>query len=96
MTTVTSTQYYDDLKNFIIKHTKKGEYKVYTSPFENGQYHKDYAFEDGSMFTEVNEMNYEEEVEIVVHGLTIKKTVKLIKHEYWSTEFGSRYWFEAR
>lgn len=93
MTTVTSTQYYEDLRDFIARH---GDYKVYTSPFVNGQYHKEYAFEDGAMLTEVNEMEYKEEVEIMIHGLKIKKIVEMIRHEYWSTEFSSKYWFEAR
>lgn len=97
MITVSYRDYSTDLANFIKKHSKKCDYQVYTSPFENGQYHKDYWFEDGAMFTEINEMDYEEAVEVTVHGISTVVYVKMIRHEYWSTDDAtSKYWYEKR
>ena len=95
MVTVTFKEYNEDLAKFISKHSKKYNYKVYTSPFENNQYHKNYCFEDGATFTEINEMSVAEEVEVEVHGLKFKVDVHFIRHEYWSTDDAtSKYWYE--
>ena len=40
-------------------------------------------------------MNYMEEVEIEIHGVTVKTNVMLVKHEYYSTDNAtSKYWYE--
>lgn len=97
MRTVTYDEYSKDLKNFIDKHSKKCDWKVYTSPLIDGQYHKNIVFEDGSEFTEINELNYSEVVEIMVHNIPATVTVDLIRHEYWSTDDSvSKYWYEKR
>lgn len=97
MRTVTYDEYSKDLKNFIDKHSKKCDWKVYTSPLIDGQYHKNIVFEDGSEFTEINELNYSEVVEIMVHNIPVTVTVDLIRHEYWSTDDSvSKYWYEKR
>lgn len=96
MKTVTSTEYYEDLYSFIRKHSAKADYRVYTSGLENNTYHKEWCFEDGATFCEVNEMDVTEIIETEVHGVIVKTPVHFIRHEYWSTEFGSKYWYEAR
>lgn len=97
MKTVTYKEYTEDLTNFIKKYSKKYDYKVYTSPLQNGQYHKNYVFENGATFTEINEMNYFENVEVTVHNIPVIVTVNLIRHEYWSTDDSvSKYWYEQR
>ena len=97
MRTVTYEEYCKDLNSFVDKHSRKYDFKVYTSPFENNQYRKTVCFEDGSVFTEINEMDVVEDVEVEVHGLKIKTEVHLIRHEYWSTDdSSSKYWYEKR
>ena len=97
MRTVTYEEYRKDLNSFVDKHSRKYDYKVYTSPFENNQYHKNYCFEDGATFTEINEMHVIETVEIEVHGLKFNVNVHLIRHEYWSTDdASSKYWYEKK
>lgn len=95
--TVTYNEYSKDLQRYIAKHSKKSDYKVYTSPFYHNEYHKEYCFEDGSTFYEINNHNYWEEVEIEVHGIKMKTTVLMIRHEYFSTDDAtSKYWYERR
>lgn len=93
--TVNYAEYQNDLNKFIKKHSKKSELHVWTSSLTNGQYHKEYLFEDGTGFYEINNMNYKEDVEVELHGITIRTTVKMVKHEYYSTdESGSKIWYE--
>ena len=95
--TVTYETYIEDLAKFIDKHSKKYDYSVYTSPFENREYHKVYAFENCATFTEINTMEYTEVVNVQVHGITVPVEVSLIKHEYWSTDDSrSKFWYEKR
>ena len=95
MREVTYKEYSDDLASFIKKHSKKYDLKVYTSPLQNGEYHKNYVFENGAEFTEINEMNYYEVVTIMVHNIPVDVKVNMIKHEYWSTDdSASKYWYE--
>lgn len=95
MKTVTYEEYNRDLSAFLRKHGAKSDWHVYTSPLQEGQYHKNYVFEDGAEFVEINELNYREPVEVVVHGITISTVVHLIRHEYWSTDDSvSKYWYE--
>ena len=97
MKTVTYKEYMEDLQKFIQKHSKKYDHKVYTSAFVDNQYHKTYTFEDGSQFTEINEMDVVEKVEVSAHGLTFTVDVHYIRHEYWSTDDSvSKYWFEHK
>lgn len=96
MTTVTYEEYMNDKLAFIKKHSKKHDWTVYTSNFENNKYHKEYCFDNGAQFCEVNEMDVVEDVEIEAHGIKFTKEVHFIRHEYWSTEQGSKYWYEVR
>lgn len=95
MTIVTYKDYSDDLKKFINKHSAKSELtEVVTSSYENGMYRKSYLYEDGSEFFEVNRtVRAKANAETV--GLKFEIEVKLIEHEYWSTdESKSKYWYE--
>lgn len=95
MITVNCNRYQEDLNQFIKKHSKDADLQILTSPFENGRYHKDYLFSDGAWFTEINYMNHTEEIETEVHGIIVKATIKMIKHEYWSTDNSTtKYWYE--
>ena len=98
MEIVTYTEYMADLQAFIKKHSKKYDYKIITSGFDfaTNSYQKTYAFENGAMFSEVNEMDRVEEVDVSAHGLTFKTDVHFIRHEYWTTEYGSKYWYEPK
>ena len=95
MLTVTYSEYMKDLEAFHKKH-RKADLQVYTSPLINNTYHKEYCYSDGAVFAEVNEMVHHEEITVDVHGIEIKTTVKMIKHEYWTTETKSKYWYESR
>lgn len=95
--TVTYEEYTRDLQRFINKHSKKYDCRVYTSTLYHGQYHKEYCFENGATFYEINDLDYWEKVEIVVHGIKMETTVQMIKHEYYSTDDAtSKYWYEGR
>lgn len=96
MKKVTDKEFYKDLNTFIQKHGKKSDWKVITSPYVNGQYHKEYVFENGAVFTDVNYLEGEYyEVEIKELGFSSK--IPVIKHEYWSTDDAtSKFWYEKR
>lgn len=95
MNIVNYQTYENDLNSFISKHSKKSDLHIWTSPLTDGEYHKEYLFEDGSGFYEINNTNYKEDVEVEVHGITIKVEIKIVKHEYWSTDTSSsKIWYE--
>ena len=95
MNIVNYTEYSNDLDKFIKKHSKKSDLHIWTSPIENGEYRKEYLFEDGASFYEINKMNYSEQTEIEIHGIWVMVEVNMIKHEYFSTDEGiSKYWYE--
>lgn len=95
MKQVNYKEYTDDLNRFIEKHSKKYDMNIWTSPITNGEYRKEYAFEDGNSFYEINNLNYIEEVEVEVKGIKVKVDVKLVNHEYWSSDDStSKYWYE--
>ena len=97
MRTVTYKEYMEDLQKFIEKHSKKYDYRVETSPFVDNRYHKEYLFEDGATFMEVNNMDVAELVEVQAHGMTFTTEIHFIKHEYWSTDDAvSKFWFERK
>lgn len=97
MRTVKYDEYMNDLQAFIKRHSKKYDWKVWTSPLKDDTYRKTYTFEDGSQFIEVNELGYAEVVDIEVHGIKTSVPVELIRHEYWSTDDAvSKYWFERK
>ena len=91
--TVTYKDYLKELAEFAAKHNANGELKVYTSPMVNNRYHKDYCWSHGANFSEITEL-VTEEVEVEVHGLKVKVNVEFWKTEYWSTEAGSKYFYQ--
>ena len=95
MTMVTYKDYSNDLAHFINKHSIKSELiSVNTSGYEGGVYRKEYMFEDGASFYEVNR-NIKGEANAETVGLKFKVKVDLIEHEYWSTDDSkSKYWYE--
>lgn len=93
MTVVTYGEYIQDLINFTDKHNKKAECKVHTSPMVNNWYHKEYCWSDGATFYEVNAI-VTETVKVTVHGVKMDVDVTLWKTEYWSSEFGSKYYYQ--
>lgn len=96
MKEVDYSTYERELNEFIRKHSKKSDLHIWTSAFVNGQYHKDYLFEDGATFTEVNEHDYKEMVVVELHGKKIQTIVRMIRHEYWSTDDSeSHVWYES-
>lgn len=96
MKTVDYRTYEKELNEFISRHSKKSDLHIWTSPFVNGEYHKDYLFEDGATFTEVNTHDYKESVIVTIHGIQMTAVVNLIRHEYWSTDDSeSHVWYEA-
>ena len=95
MKQVNYSEYQKDLNEFIKRHSKKSDLHVWTSALVDGEYHKEYLFEDGNGFYKINNMNYIEKVEIEVHGLIVIAEVKMVKHEYYSTDDSvSKYWYE--
>lgn len=91
--TVTFSDYNDEYIKFALKHNAKSERREYTS-LVNGIIHKTVCWEDGATWWEVTETEYSETVEIEVHGVKAKVNVPLRKTEYWSTESGSKYFYE--
>ena len=55
---------------------------------------KEYLYEDGASFWEYNRV-IDATAVASVKGITFPVSVKLIEHEYWSTDnAGSKYWYE--
>ena len=91
--TVTYKEYEEEKMEFIKKHNAKSDCKVETSPMVNNRYHKEYMWEDGACWCELSEL-VSEIAEVVVHGITVKTSVDLWRTEFWSTESGSKYFYE--
>ena len=91
--TTTYGEYLKEQMTFAKKHNAKSECKIYTSPMENNRYHKEYCWEDGANWYEISEL-ITETVEVAVHGLTMKVNVEMWRTEYWSTESGSKFFYE--
>lgn len=87
-----SDVYYKEQRDFFAKHG--GSFTCSTSPLDEYDcYHKTYVFEDGAVWYEtmspVFETAYAE-----VYGIKYPVEVKLLRTEYWSNEFGSRYHYD--
>lgn len=91
--TVNYETYNNEKLAFIRKHDKK-EWHIETSPMdEYGVYYKTYIFEDGAQWCERMSPEYET-IETEVHFVKVKAEVKFLKTEFWSTESGSKYYYE--
>lgn len=90
--TVTYKEYTDDKKRFFEKHDY--DYRIHTSPMdEYGVYTKTYCFKDGAQWFEVMSPEYVD-FEVMVKMVVIRDKVKMFRTEYWSTEAGSKYYYE--
>lgn len=85
-------QYNEEKKSFFEKH--KHDFRCETSSMdEYGRYWKTYIFEDGAVWDEAMCPAYERvEVEIKMVKVTVE--VKMLRTEFWSTESGSKYYYE--
>ena len=92
--TVTYKDYNNALVAFAKKHNAKAECKVYSSMWENNVYHKEYCWSDGAEFCERTEL-VTETVVAEKHGIQFEVEKQFYKTEFWSTEFGSRFFYEV-
>lgn len=81
----TYREYIKELNNFFARHDY--DYKVHTSPMNNGNYSKTYAFEDGATWYE-NVSVETVKLPIEVKKVKIDVEVKMLKTEYYSTDDG--------
>ena len=90
--TVNYDTYIAEKKAFFEKHDYN--YKCDTSSMDMyGRYTKTYSFEDGAQWMELMSDEYvEQEVEVKLVKMNVK--FHLFKTEFWSTESGSKYYYE--
>ena len=92
METVTYKEYAELKLKFMEKHNN--DYQIDTSPMSaDGSYHKMYAFKDGAGWYECMRPIFED-VDVVVKGLKVHVVVKLLETEFWTSESGSKYYYE--
>ena len=84
--------FWREKKDFCQNHDS--DYTVCTSPMdEYGRWHKTYLFTDGAVWSELMTPEFETAY-TEVHGVRVEVEVKMLKTEYWSTEQGSKYYWE--
>lgn len=90
--TVDYKTYMTEKMDFVSKHNH--DFIIETSPMDDyGCYYKTYIFADGAMWYE--KMSPEVCPAIAeVHGVKCKVEVKLFKTEFWSSEAGSKFYYE--
>lgn len=88
----TYKEYMTAKMEFISKHNH--DYMLETSPMDDyGVYYKTYLFKDGAIWYE--RMSPEIVPAVAeVHGVKCKVEVKLFRTEFWSTEAGSKFYYE--
>lgn len=90
--TVNYETYDNEKTNFFKKHDN--DFKVDTSSMdEYGRYWKTYTFEDGANWYEAMSP-IEETSKIIIHECEVEVKVKFLRVEFWSSEFGSKYYYE--
>ena len=90
--TVNYKQYNDDKQKFFKKH--KNDFRCDTTPMdEYGRYWKTYNFEDGAQWCEAMCPVYEK-VNVTVHEVECTVEIKFLRTEFWTTESGSKYYYE--
>ena len=90
---VNYNEYNKTKQEFFKEH--KNDFSCETSPMdEYGRYHKEYVFEDGSIWYEVMSTEYvTETVEIKKCEISLK--IKMFRTEFWSTDNSeSKYYYE--
>lgn len=90
--TVSYKDYNEEKRKFFEKH--KNDFKCNTSSMdEYGRYWKDYIFSDGAVWYEAMCSEYvRETVEVKKVNVTVE--VKMLRTEFWSSECGSKYYYE--
>lgn len=90
--TVSYAQYAAEKRDFFKSHNC--DYKCDTSSMDMyGRYTKTYSFEDGAQWVELMSDEYvEQEVEVKFVKMNMK--FHMFKTEFWSTESGSKYYYE--
>lgn len=83
-------QYMKEMVEFFHKH---GEFTLETSDMKHNRYRKTYTFADGATWYEVCGSMFEM-AEAEVHGLKFSMEVRLFRVEYWSSEAGSKFYYE--
>ena len=87
----TNTKQYDAMKkDFFSNHDC--DFATYTSPFENGGYHKEYCFEDGATWYEnTRRQSLPCNVNPFDTELNITCYIDFMVTEYWNTDDSSSY-----
>lgn len=89
--TVTMKEYWEDKQRFFKKHPIMS---IITSNMdEYGCWHKVYICEGNHELTECYTPTIESGI-AVIRGVEVKTEVKMLRTEYYSTEFGSKYTYE--
>jgi len=91
MITVDETTFTNEKMAFFKKHDF--DFQLTTTDQENNKYLKTYCFEDGAVWYELMG-KVEELAEVTVHNITVHTTVTLAKTEYWTSESGSKFFYE--
>jgi hypothetical protein len=87
---ITYEQYTAERVAFFQKH---GEFVRHDSDMKCDHYMKTYSFKDGATWCEECGPVYEK-VEVEVRGFKLEASVKLFRVEFWSSEAGSKFYFE--
>lgn len=91
----TTMKMYNDLKTeFYKKHGSDNGYREDSSIDEYGRIYKTVSFEDEASWYELTEKVAEKAI-IEKHGIKSRVTVCYYRTEFWSTEMGSIYLYEA-
>ncbi len=93
MRTATMNEYNSAKAEFISRHYGENGYREY-SGVEGEVIYKELAFMDGANWYETTMPIWETEI-IERHGIKTKVTIKYYQTEFWSTEQGSTYFYEA-
>ena len=87
---ITFEQYMAERTEFFHKH---GEFTRRDSGMKCDSYMKTFSFKDGATWCESCGPVYES-VEVEVRGFKMNASVKLFRCEYWSSEAGSKFYYE--
>lgn len=83
-------QYMKEMEEFFHKH---GEFTLKISDMKHNWYMKTYTFAEGAAWYELCGPVLEK-AEAEVHGLKFSMEVRLLRVEYWSSEAGSKSYYE--
>lgn len=90
--TVNYKVYNEEKQKFFKKH--KNDFNCETSPMDGyGRYWKTYVFADGAQWCEAMTPVIDT-IETIHLECKVKVDVKFLRTEFWSTESGSKYYYE--